>query len=147
MPPIDKNVHIVEADEKELIARLHATIREAMGKKPVNETAKKIKEYCKEMYKHGWRKIVVSYSGSGDSCDDFSATVWNEEGKYSLNEIDTPPREFTQELQDAIWDLLPPGFENNEGGSGEIKINVKTGKITVEHDQYYVESHHSSETY
>lgn len=142
MPPIDK-----EIEQKEILARLHATIREISGKAPVNKTAKQIKEYCKEMYKHGWKKILVRYSGSGDSCDDFEATVWNEEGECALDDITTPPKEFTQKLQDAIWDLLPSGFENNEGGSGEVKINIKTGKITVEHDQYYTESNHTTETY
>lgn len=118
-----------------------------MGKKSVKETAKQIKEYCKELYKHGWKEIVVKYSGSGDSCDDFEAKIWNEEDEFAMTDVDSLPNELIKKVQDAIWDLLPPGFENNEGGTGEVKIDIETGKITVEHDQYYTECSHTSDTY
>ncbi|NDD52318.1 hypothetical protein EBZ39_00300 [bacterium] len=126
---------------------INALARKLTGRPTMNAVAKKIKEQCKELYKHGWKKIEVTYSGSGDSCDNFEFTIFNEEESFNFSEADTIPREFMKELETNIWDLMPVGFENNEGGSGTIKINIKTGKISVEHDQYYIESHHTSETY
>ena len=108
---------------------------------------KKLKEYCKELYKHGWKEIIVQYSGSGDSCDSFEAKILNEEDELAMEDVTKPPQEFMKKVQAEIWNLLPAGFENNEGGTGEIKIDIETGKITAEHDQYYTESTHTSDTY
>lgn len=139
MPPTDPS--------PEELRVLHDHLRELCGKPTLKSVANKLKEYCKELYKHGWKEIVVNYSGSGDSCDDFDAKIWNEEDEFSLSDIKSPSSEFMKKVEDAIWDLLPSGFENNEGGSGEVKIDIETGKITVEHDQYYTESTHTSDTY
>lgn len=147
MPPINPKPKEPKEPTPEELRALHDRLRELCGKKPVKSVAKTLKEYCKELYKHGWKEIVVQYSGSGDNCDDFEAKIWNEEDEFSMDDVKSPPKEFMQKVQDAIWDLLPSGFENNEGGSGEVKIDIETGKITVEHDQYYIESTHTSETY
>jgi hypothetical protein len=89
----------------------------------------------------------VTYSGSGDSCDEFCFKIYNEEDEYDLDSVEKPPREFMKKVEDAIWDLLPSGFENNEGGQGEVTIDIETGKITVEHDQFYTESAHTKDVY
>lgn len=144
MPPTEPKPK--DPTQEELRA-LHDRLRELCGKPTVKSVAKKLKEYCKELYKHGWKEIVVQYSGSGDSCDDFSAKIWNEEDEFPLTDVDSLPDGLIKKVEDAIWELLPAGFENNEGGSGEVKIDIATGKITVEHDQYYIDSTHTSETY
>lgn len=121
-------------------------LREMTGKKP-KAAATRIKEACKELYRNGWKSLSISYSGSGDSCDSFEATISNEEDELELKTAPLPPGVSAQELENDLWELLPPGFENNEGGDGKIEINTKTGKIKVEHDEYYTESRHISETY
>lgn len=113
----------------------------------MSETVKRLKENCKELYRCGWKKLVVQYCGSGDSCDEFVMTISNAEDEFNFSEIDKPSAEIRKEIESDLWDLLPSGFENNEGGAGKIVVNVKTGKITVDHDQYYTESTHSKEVY
>lgn len=144
MPPTEPTPAEPTPDE---IRAMHDRLRELCGKPTVSAVVKNLKEYCKELYKHGWKEIVVNYSGSGDSCDSFEATICNEEDEFALTDVTSLPGGLIKKVEDAIWDLLPSGFENNEGGSGEVKIDIETGKITVEHDQYYIESTHTSEKY
>lgn len=134
----------VKADEYKRISDM---LRELCGKRSMTENVKRLKEHCKELYRCGWKKLVLNYSGSGDSCDDFSMTISNAEDEFNFLEIANPPPETRKEIENDLWDLLPAGFENNEGGSGTVTINTKTGKITVEHDQYYTESTHTKEVY
>lgn len=72
----------------------------------------------------GVKKVDVSYSGSGD------------EG-YINDVIFTPPvdkYERPHRLDDLLYDYLDPAhigdWVNNEGGFGEISINLETGKVT-----------------
>ena len=113
-----------------------------------NKIAEKIKEYCKELYGHGWIKLTVNYSGSGDSCDSFICEIANKEETISLDEVKTAFTGFTvKDVEQALLDMLPVGFENNEGGAGTITVNIKTGKITLAHDEYYTETRHTKTVY
>jgi hypothetical protein len=38
-------------------------------------------------------------------------------------------------IEDAVWDLIPDGFENNDGGFGEVVLEVPTSNIQVRHSQ------------
>lgn len=107
------------------------------------EHAAKIKKIGKQLYSCGWKKLSFQYSGSGDSCSDLTFTIENEEDTFALPTLaasDLPPDFDANKLADHFLELLPAGFENNEGGSGEVELNTKTGKITVRHTTYYVES-------
>lgn len=69
----------------------------------------------------GVKKVDVAYSGSGD------------EG-YINDVVLTPPAEGfnTSPLFDLLYDYLDPAhvgdWVNNEGGFGEISIDLETGK-------------------
>ena|SRR4249920_2826641 len=72
----------------------------------------------------GVKKVDVAYSGSGD------------EG-YVNDVVLTPPviPEFnSSRLADTLYDYLDPAhvgdWVNNEGGFGEISIDLETGKVT-----------------
>lgn len=122
-------------------------LRHISGKEPVSNVAERLKEHCKELYKHGWKKLTMEYSGSGDSCESFEILLHNEEGETELKNVENPPPTFMKEVENELWELLPSGFENNEGGQGTITVNIKTGRIVVEHDQFYIESNHTKEVY
>ncbi len=70
--------------------------------------------------------IVVTYSGYGDSGD-----------------IEEKPDNLPEEAEDFIWDILTVhegGFENNDGGRGEIHWDLIEDKITIDHTEYFTES-------
>ena len=61
--------------------------------------------------------ITVQYSGYGDSSNDLYANT------------DVP-----EEILNSLWELLPGGFENNEGGQGIITLDPDKQSISIEHE-------------
>jgi hypothetical protein len=137
-------------DDAELKIALENIMR-TLNKKPTkNSAAETLKEYCPDLYLCGWVNIDMTYSGSGDSCDDVEMHVVNEDGEeLSFRNVELPPAvAFSmKDVENSLWNLLPTGFENNEGGSGTITVDTLTGSIRVEHDEYYTESRHTTEEY
>lgn len=102
-----------------------------------------IKKIGKQLYSCGWKTLSFQYSGYGDSYAELTFTIENEEDTFGLSEVAASnlPADFdADKLMDHFLELLPSGFENNEGGSGEVELSTKTGKITVRHNAYYTET-------
>ncbi|WP_289084244.1 DUF6878 family protein [uncultured Sulfitobacter sp.] len=83
----------------------------------------------------GVTKIEVQYEGYGDSgnVEDVSVTP----DTITLSE------EMRRRVEDFGWDFayaLSPGFENNEGGYGELTWALETDKIDVSHSNRYIEA-------
>lgn len=91
-------------------------------------------------------QIEVVYSGYGDSgqLDDITITPL----KVSLREIEfdsiTHPwrpdevikRNLREALEDFVWDEITSrygGFENNDGGQGELTWDITDNTITLDH--------------
>lgn len=51
------------------------------------------------------------------------------------------------EVEDAMFSLLPGGWEINDGSFGEITIDVQTGEIEVTHNERYTEVNTSTQNY
>lgn len=87
--------------------------------------------------------MTATYQGYGDSCESFAISLANEETSFEVEEVPAamlPPGLSMAELENHLLSTLPAGFENNEGGDGEITIDIKTGAIHVSHNEYYTES-------
>lgn len=70
--------------------------------------------------------IVLEYEGYGDN-----------------GGFEETPDDLPDEIEDFLWDLLVQeegGWENNNGGRGEIKWDVNTDEITIDHTQYVTSS-------
>ena len=111
------------------------------------EAAVKLRETGVQLYRHGWKTLMFYYSGSGDSCDQLEFMLENEEEITALTRIPAKnlPANFDEsQLAQNFLELLPAGFENNEGGSGEITMDTATGQINVAHNEYYTETNSCS---
>ena len=83
----------------------------------------------------GVTKIEVQYEGYGDSGNIEDVVVTPD--TISLSE------ELRRRVEDFGWDFayaLSPGFENNEGGYGELTWVLEVDKIDVSHSTRYVET-------
>ena len=83
----------------------------------------------------GVTKIEVQYEGYGDSGNIEDVVVTPD--TISLSE------ELRRRVEDFGWDFayaLSPGFENNEGGYGELTWALEADKIAVSHSNRYVET-------
>jgi hypothetical protein len=86
--------------------------------------------------------ILVRYSGSGDE-------GWIDELNYynAKNEAiaDINDEKLVNLVDDLFCYVTPDGFENNEGGDGEVHIYPGSRKAVVEHNYNII--HQESETY
>ena len=83
----------------------------------------------------GVTKIEVQYEGYGDSGNIEDVVVTPD--TISLSE------ELRRRVEDFGWDFayaLSPGFENNEGGYGEMTWSLEADKIDVSHSNRYIET-------
>jgi hypothetical protein len=81
-----------------------------------------------ELKKLGVHVVKAEYAGSGD-CGDITEVIFSGEGEEILN-LDNPRIE--SQVEDLFWDLLPQGFEINEGGSGKITWNLQNDFVPSE---------------
>ena len=82
----------------------------------------------------GVTEIEGRYDGYGDSGNSEYVGCCP-----STVEIDN---RLIQKLQNFVWDMAyiqSPGFENNDGGEGDLTWNIETDKITIEHANFYTE--------
>ena len=83
----------------------------------------------------GVTSIEVQYEGYGDS--------GNVEDVVVAPDTVTLTDELRRRVEDFGWDFayaLSPGFENNEGGFGELTWALEADKIDVRHSNRYIET-------
>ena len=90
----------------------------------------------------GIEKVVGGYSGYGDSGDLHDLACVGPEGKPV--EIDDALRAT---LVNFLYEYLPDGYEINEGGQGDVTLNLQTMRVEVEHQENVIETKGSYEEY
>lgn len=79
-------------------------------------------------------RVIILYDGYGDSGDVNDVTI--EPDGIALGADDT------KALNEFGWDRaysLHPGFENNEGGNGEITWDIATDTMSLTHNDCVME--------
>lgn len=114
--------------------------------------------------------FIASYDGSGDSGSveeaDFNGVEIPEAGKsvidfleshnfsmdpggvrsYSYNAngyIPNKKDDNKEYILSMIEEILPDGWEINEGSSGTVTLDIDSGKIHISHDENITETNHS----
>jgi hypothetical protein len=90
----------------------------------------------------GVANIEVSYSGYGDDGSIDGIQYRDPTG----NRVDRSliPTSLVESLESCVYELLPAGFEINEGGQGTLTIDVQLAKVTLQHQENYTESRDST---
>ena len=112
-----------------------------------NEALKKMKQLRDQCLKKGTdiKKIIIEYAGYGDSGDEMYAMVDNnnnyEWGGFPGNDSgDCPELKKTlgdkgeDIVFDALFQLVPGGWEINEGSQGYLIWDIANDKIEVNHE-------------
>ena len=87
-------------------------------------------------------KVVGGYSGYGDSGDLHDLQCVGPDGKpVEIDEV------LRRKCVDFLYEFLPDGYENNEGGQGTVTLNLETMRIELEHEENYTETKSSYEEY
>lgn len=86
----------------------------------------------------GVTEVVCTYDAYADSGN------W-EDVTLDCGRI-TPPEDLRDALGDFAWDVAyhhHPGFENNEGGYGEMTWDIIADAISLDHADRFVDTSHS----
>jgi hypothetical protein len=97
-------------------------------------------------------KITVSYSGGGDDgcIDDYTAYHLNDEGE----EVYIPHDQisllsFSDTMEDYVYELLSQTIDwdwvNNDGGYGELNIDLENESVSINHSQRVIEEYFYSD--
>ena len=85
---------------------------------------------CDRLTEAGITFVAVHFDGSGDEGVNEDIKCYATED-YAYEESEVQDANFSH-MQEHFETLVPYGYENGCGGFGDVKLNVKTRKITVE---------------
>ena len=125
------------------IARIIQSMREGQENREADAKAT-FRELAPKLFLNCVAKVHVEYNGEGDSGDIEHVAY------IDINDNDVPhalSEEDEERLKNAIWPFVPSGFENNEGGFGNIYIDVKNNSVLCEHSERIIETNDSSKEF
>jgi hypothetical protein len=85
---------------------------------------------CDRLTEAGITFVAVHFDGSGDEGVNEDIKCYATED-YAYEESEAQATNFSH-LQEHFDALVPYGYENNCGGFGDVILNVKARKITIE---------------
>src|SRR6266446_10199830 len=109
----------------------------AKGALPPEQAAAKaaILAECDRLAEAGITFVAVHFDGSGDECANEDLKCYATED-YAYEESEVQNSNFSH-LQEHFETLVPYGYEDGCGGFGDVILNVKTRKITVERNDRF----------
>jgi hypothetical protein len=104
---------------------------------PLEQAAAKaaILAECDRLAEVGITFVAVHFDGSGDEGVNEDIKCYAT-ADYSYEESEVHHANFSN-LQEHFEALVPYGYENDCGGFGDVILNVKTRKITVERNDRF----------
>lgn len=106
----------------------------------------------------GVRRIVWSYDGYGDSgelqdcvvegaSDTAPKSMEDLENLLKTVDPDTQKKLSQSALEELVYEVLPDGFEINDGSYGEVTLDTDTTAIHVNHNERFTDSRNSEFNY
>ena len=90
---------------------------------------------CDRLAEAGITFVAVHFDGSGDEGVSEEIKCYDTED-YAYEESEVQDANFSH-LQEHFETLVPYGYENGCGGFGDVILNVKTRKITVDRNDRF----------
>lgn len=102
---------------------------------------KELKQIGAELFLLGVARVVGEYSGEGDSGDMETISYFdiNNEPVKSNKKI----TEHKEQLIQCLWQFIPSGFENNEGGFGEVDFEIAQNRVMCKHNERITETNYT----
>lgn len=101
-----------------------------------------LKKQLRRLKKLGITSVHLSYDGCGDSGAIEDVKAFGADGGL----LDLPD-ELERELTAAGEQLLPDGWENNDGAFGDLVLDVAGGRLERQHNWRIQESEYEEETW
>jgi hypothetical protein len=131
--PPDENENI-----RQLLAHFHQTEQARL-----NDAKSRLRaEILHTLLKLRVANIEAAYSGYGDS-GAIDGIQYRDEAGVRVDRT-TLPAPVIEQLENVLYELLPSGFEINDGGQGTLTIDTRTAKVTIQHQENYTETRDST---
>ncbi len=124
---------------QELLDRFAQSDRDRLSK----AKAKLKDEIIPRLSQWGVAKVQAEYSGYGDSGAIDQIAYLDQRGQ-PVN-MDMVRSASDPDIENVLYEFLPDGFEINEGGQGDITIDVQAGTVKLEHQENYTETTSSTD--
>jgi len=93
----------------------------------------------------GVSQVKAEYSGYGDSgCINHIAYLDAHDQPVNMDMVRSAS---DPDIENVLYEFLPAGFEINEGGQGDVTIDVAAGTVTIEHGENYTETRDSTQEF
>ncbi len=93
----------------------------------------------------GVSKVKAEYSGYGDSgCINHIAYL---DAKDQPVNMDMVRAASDPDIERVLYEFLPAGFDINEGGQGDVTIDVQAGTVKLDHQENYTETRDSTQEF
>lgn len=106
-------------------------------------TAQLREEILPRLKDMGVAKVQIEYSGYGDS-GAINYVEYFDAQNEAVDVHATWPA-CGPMIENVVYEYLPAGFENNEGGQGDVYIDVENKTLTLDHEDNYIEKDCHSE--
>ena len=130
------------ADEPENIRQLLAHYHQTEQARLERAKSKLRTEILPALAQHRVANVEAAYSGYGDS-GAIDGTQFRDVAGQRIDRAAIPSNVLEQ-LENAIYEFLPAGFEINDGGQGTLTLDVQTAKVTIQHQENYTETRDST---
>jgi len=99
-------------------------------------------EIIPRLKKWGVAKVKAEYSGYGDSgCINHIAYLDAQSQPVNMDMVRSAS---DPEMERVLYEFLPDGFEINDGGQGDVTIDVAAGTVQIEHQENVTETRDST---
>ena len=99
-------------------------------------------EVLPALRKHRVATVEAAYSGYGD-WGAIDGVQYRDEAGERVDRT-TIAQPLVEQLETCIYEFLPSGFENTDGGQGTLTIDTRTTKVTIQHQENYTETRDST---
>ena len=130
------------ADEPENIRLLLAHYHQSEQARLDRAKSKLRTEILPALAQHRVANIEAAYSGYGDS-GAIDGTQFRDPAGQRVDRA-TISSPVLEQLENAIYEFLPAGFEINDGSQGTLTLDVQTAKVTIQHQENYTETRDST---
>jgi hypothetical protein len=128
--------------QDDYLERLMAEYRRQEESRLETAKARLKNEVIPRLKKWSVAKVKAEYSGYGDSgCINHIAYLDALDQPVNMDMVRSAS---DPEIERVLYEFLPDGFEINDGGQGDVTIDVAAGTVTLEHQENVTETRDSS---
>jgi hypothetical protein len=129
-------------DNQRTIEQLIADMNRSEAERQRDNSRKLRDEILPGFKSLGVANIEVAYSGYGDS-GAIDGCQYRDSAGTRVDRT-TIPTSLVESLESCVYEFLPAGFEINDGGQGTLTIDVQLAKVTLQHQENYMDSRDST---